>query len=84
MPLRAEPAAQWSYALVVLCALRRFSPDRADGFLEFVEGLQYRYRTVSAQDVADLSRNDPCPCQSGRKLKHCHEGHLAAKAHGLP
>ncbi len=28
--------------------------------------------------VAGAGRNDPCPCGSGRKLKHCHAGPLRA------
>jgi hypothetical protein len=27
-----------------------------------------------ARKLADLGRNDPCPCGSGKKLKHCHIG----------
>ena len=30
-----------------------------------------------AREVARLGRNDPCPCGSGRKVKHCH-GNAAA------
>ncbi|MFN8899499.1 MAG: SEC-C metal-binding domain-containing protein, partial [Pseudomonadota bacterium] len=29
-----------------------------------------------AGDVPKVGRNDPCPCGSGRKYKHCH-GKLA-------
>jgi preprotein translocase subunit SecA len=31
---------------------------------------------VSASDVPKVGRNDPCPCGSGKKYKHCH-GKLA-------
>lgn len=30
------------------------------------------FRTLSAEDVADVGRNDPCPCGSGKKYKRCH------------
>jgi uncharacterized protein YecA (UPF0149 family) len=33
----------------------------ADGVMAF----------VAAED-AKRGRNDPCPCKSGRKFKHCH------------
>jgi hypothetical protein len=32
-----------------------------------------------AKDVASAGRNDPCPCGSGKKYKHCH----ALKSTGL-
>ena len=28
--------------------------------------------------VARAGRNDPCPCGSGKKYKHCHAGHAGA------
>ncbi len=27
---------------------------------------------ITAADLANLSRNAPCPCGSGKKFKHCH------------
>ena len=30
-----------------------------------------RYSQAAAGNVFRLGRNDPCPCRSGRKLKHC-------------
>ena len=33
-------------------------------------------RAVNAATVAKVGRNDPCPCGSGKKYKHCH-GQLA-------
>jgi preprotein translocase subunit SecA len=33
----------------------------------------YAQRDGAARDSARrLGRNDPCPCGSGRKVKHCH------------
>jgi preprotein translocase subunit SecA len=28
--------------------------------------------TVRSGDVPKVGRNDPCPCGSGKKYKHCH------------
>jgi preprotein translocase subunit SecA len=33
-------------------------------------------RMASASDVPRVGRNEPCPCGSGKKYKHCH-GKLA-------
>ena len=32
---------------------------------------RYRVATVR-RDAPKVGRNDPCPCGSGRKFKHCH------------
>jgi uncharacterized protein YecA (UPF0149 family) len=33
----------------------------------------YAQRDAAASEAARrLGRNDPCPCGSGRKVKHCH------------
>jgi len=29
-----------------------------------------------------VGRNDPCPCGSGKKYKHCHEGQAGAMSPG--
>jgi preprotein translocase subunit SecA len=34
-------------------------------------------RTVRKEAVIRIGRNDPCPCGSGKKFKHCHEGREA-------
>ena len=34
--------------------------------------------TYAAQD-AERGRNDPCPCGSGRKWKHCHGSPVGAQ-----
>jgi hypothetical protein len=69
-------AAHWCYGLLVLCTLRELSADRADGFRELLDSLGVRYLTITRSQVDGLSRNDPCPCGSGRKLKHCHGDRL--------
>ena len=29
-------------------------------------------RELSEEDFANVGRNEPCPCGSGRRFKHCH------------
>jgi uncharacterized protein YchJ len=36
------------------------------------EGRHVRHSGDSDASLIGLSRNAPCPCGSGRKLKHCH------------
>jgi uncharacterized protein len=38
---------------------------------DLTEPLRYRVETVR-RDSPKVGRNDPCPCGSGRKFKHCH------------
>jgi uncharacterized protein len=37
--------------------------------------------TVKAASATKVGRNDPCPCGSGKKFKHCHSGAGAELAH---
>jgi hypothetical protein len=32
-------------------------------------------------EVPKVGRNDPCPCGSGKKYKHCHGGHGGHQVH---
>ncbi len=34
---------------------------------------------VPVGDVVKVGRNDPCPCESGKKFKHCHWKHIEGK-----
>jgi uncharacterized protein len=40
---------------------------------ELTEPMRYRVSTVR-REQPKVGRNDPCPCGSGRKFKHCHGG----------
>jgi len=57
-----------------LCAgyLRFF--HHVDGPMRLMAGLlrQGRYADEIAAIFARAPRNEPCPCGSGRKAKHCH------------
>jgi uncharacterized protein YecA (UPF0149 family) len=37
--------------------------------------------TMHAAPATKVGRNDPCPCGSGKKFKHCHGGAGADAAH---
>jgi hypothetical protein len=71
-------AAFWCYALLVLATLKRLSPDRADGYRAFFEERAYRFVAVTREMAKDIGRNDPCPCGSDKKFKHCHEPYVTA------
>ena len=40
----------------------------SDGLEQKMEGSKVPYR----REEAKIGRNSPCPCESGRKYKHCH------------
>ena len=57
-------------------------PD-ARGWIHTVAGAEESYKTAFRDDgnvcgktfskgYPDVGRNDPCPCGSGKKFKHCH------------
>ncbi|RME00289.1 MAG: hypothetical protein D6816_13920, partial [Bacteroidetes bacterium] len=36
------------------------------------EGVSQRQQVTVKRQEAKVGRNDPCPCGSGKKYKHCH------------
>lgn len=50
---------------------------RSDGLEEEMRIMlhenQYAFVALDTQQAKDNSRNDPCPCESARKYKDCHE-----------
>jgi hypothetical protein len=50
----------------VISLLRKAGVEQDDSWLSFHESLGSR--------LADVGRNEPCPCGSGRKYKQCHLG----------
>jgi uncharacterized protein len=68
-----------------LCAGYRHFFTHIDRPMQIITGLVRRGRQAAevmallaredadlAQKIATTGRNAPCPCGSGRKLKHCH------------
>ncbi len=42
--------------------------------IEKIAGRLAHQRIEKAREIKKIGRNDPCPCGSGRKYKHCHWG----------
>jgi len=63
---KAKPSATLEQAIEVIVA----------GVAELYElTLAQRYRVEAVRHAAPkVGRNDPCPCGSGKKFKHCHGG----------
>ena len=63
---KAKPGATLEQAIEVIVA----------GVAELYElTLAQRYRVAAVRHAAPkVGRNDPCPCGSGKKFKHCHGG----------
>jgi uncharacterized protein YecA (UPF0149 family) len=49
-----------------------FPPDTRDRLTTLLNESGPAFRTLSPQDVADVNRNDPCPCGSDKKFKRRH------------
>jgi uncharacterized protein len=64
------------YGLNYLCAGYKAFFTHVDGPMRLMAGLRRegRYADEIRQVFARAGRNDPCPCGSGRKAKHCHQG----------
>jgi uncharacterized protein YecA (UPF0149 family) len=58
--------------------VRRLSPHRAEWFLDFFESLRHRHDVVTSSQASGVGRNDPCPCGSEQKFKHCHLDYVVA------
>ena len=61
-----------------LCAGYKLFFHHIDPYMQFMAGELREQRApanvmewIRAREVAAAGRNDPCPCGSGRKLKHC-------------
>jgi uncharacterized protein len=58
-----------------LCAGYKAFFGHIDGLMALMAGLLRagRYADEVRGVIANTGRNDPCPCGSGRKAKHCHQ-----------
>ena len=63
-----QKAADLTAAIIRLC-LRSKSADKIR-----YEDFNARPAIVGVGGGPRIGRNDPCPCGSGRKYKHCHGG----------
>jgi hypothetical protein len=70
--------AFWIYAQTLSLASDRFGFADPGELLAAIERHQHAFIRLTAQDVRGIGRNDPCPCESGRKFKQCHQSQLQA------
>jgi len=66
--------SNWMYTQVLRIALGHFDfplEDRERLERLYVEG-RALFTTLTEDQVRGVGRNDPCPCHSGKKFKHCH------------
>lgn len=66
-------AATFIFGLLVAATLQRLSPEVSKEFDALLDEVHRQFTYLSLDDVKDVGRNDQCPCESGRKFKHCHE-----------
>lgn len=65
--------AYWIFINLVFLATDRFELRDREGLTAMMARHQYDFFRFTAADTADIGRNDPCPCGSGKKFKKCHE-----------
>jgi hypothetical protein len=69
---QAALAIYWSYAQTVSLHIDDFElPDRP-AFNDLYDEGRRAFVSVDEAVARSTGRNDPCPCGSGRKFKHCH------------
>lgn len=66
--------SSWMYTQIVRLALRHFDfPQEDRDQLEQLHTQGWAlFKTLTAEDLRGVGRNDPCPCGSGKKFKRCH------------
>jgi preprotein translocase subunit SecA len=72
----AEMEAQERAAAEAQARQMQFQHASAGGYGADEEAEQARAAAAGNDVFANVGRNDPCPCGSGKKYKHCH-GQLA-------
>jgi uncharacterized protein YecA (UPF0149 family) len=67
-------AAYWSLVQTLGLLADHFEmPDRPR-IAELAETAYQSFFRLTEEQRRSTGRNDPCPCDSGRKFKHCHGG----------
>jgi hypothetical protein len=66
--------AWWTFTQILSLVLDHFEfpPEVRERLAALFNESAPSFRTLSPEDVADVGRNDPCPCGSGKKYKRCH------------
>ncbi|MBP6978557.1 MAG: SEC-C domain-containing protein, partial [Lentimicrobiaceae bacterium] len=52
--------------------LRNLKEERTDLLSQSHADTQQKQRPMPVKVEKKVGRNDPCPCGSGKKYKHCH------------
>lgn len=65
-------SAHMIYRQAVALLAERFELADGDDLDELFERTGRAFIRLPDDDLKDVGRNDPCPCESGKKLKHCH------------
>jgi hypothetical protein len=71
---RALWSAYWISVQTVSLVFQHFAfPEEFDARMaELVRRGRGSFERLSEKDLRTTGRNDPCPCGSGLKFKHCH------------
>jgi len=69
---RALLGALWPWAHMLRMSASYFELDGADRVDDEFIKARAPFISLSAELLAEVGRNDPCPCGSGKKFKKCH------------
>ncbi|MFN8161718.1 MAG: DUF5677 domain-containing protein [Solirubrobacterales bacterium] len=69
---RALFSSFWIYAQSVGLLLEHFEFAEHHDFGQLFQELAPQFHRLSDDEIRRVGRNDPCPCGSGKKFKHCH------------
>ena len=66
--------AFWTFAQILGLVLEHFGFDQeiSDRLGALFDEGGAAFRSLSPEELRGVSRNDPCPCGSGKKFKRCH------------
>lgn len=75
--------AHWIYAQTLTLASERFEFPGDEELRQMIMRHQYNFVDLTPDQVKGAGRNGPCPCESGRKYKLCHQDQVEARAAGM-
>ena len=74
MIARALFSAHMIYQQAIVLAAERFDLAERQGLDDLLAHHGSAFVRFTKDELKDVGRNDPCPCGSGKKFKHCHGG----------
>jgi hypothetical protein len=69
---RGLAGAFWPLAHLLKVAAEHFEIDGHEGLEETFLRCRAAFVSLDPALARETGRNDPCPCESGKKFKHCH------------